>query len=164
MSTTQITVQGFVGTDVKFETSSGGHPVATFRLASTPRKVGRDGVWQNLEPNWFTVKVWREVAENVERSVRRGHAVVVRGRLVTETWVRQDGSTSSTSVIEAEWLGHDLTKGTTRFERRRPAEREVEERAYAEPTGDIEPAESFDEALESAALAADEREDRTAAA
>lgn len=122
MSTTTITVDGYVGTDVKFETTANGLHVATFRLASTPRRFGRDGSWQTLETNWFSVKVWRNVAENVERSLRRGQPVIVTGRLVSDSWDRPDGTKGTQLTIEATALGHDLTKGTTRFTKARVEE------------------------------------------
>lgn len=135
MSTTYITVHGWVGNDVSFSTTANGLPVANFRLASTPQRRDREGVWQKGETNWFTVRVWREAAENVERSVRRGQPVVVTGRLLADTWERADGTTATTQVIEAVALGHDLTRGQARFERNAP---QAEREGFGAPPADQE--------------------------
>ena len=102
MNETQITFSGWVGTDVTVsETRSG--PVATFRVGSTPRRlVG--GVWQDLPTNWFTVKAWRGLAENVAASVRRGDAVVVTGRFTADVWERE-GERSVRSTVVATSIG-----------------------------------------------------------
>ncbi|HEY1135668.1 MAG TPA: single-stranded DNA-binding protein [Nocardioides sp.] len=134
MSTTHITVQGWVGSDVESTITSGGNNVATFRLGSTPQRQDRDGVWQSGETAWYTVRVWRQVAEQVNASIHKGEPVVVSGRLVVERWERQDGSIATRHVLDATALGHDLTKGRSAFMRatsgsggsRRPSsEREV---------------------------------------
>lgn len=117
MSTTHITVQGWVGTEVESSITSSGRTVATFRLGSTPSRQDRDGSWQPGETAWWTVRVWRQVAEQVGASLHKGEPVVVTGRLVLERWDRADGSIGERSVIEATALGHDLTKGRSAFMR-----------------------------------------------
>jgi len=112
MNETQITFSGWVGTDVTVsETRSG--PVATFRVGSTPRRLIA-GTWQDLPTNWFTVKAWRGLAENVSASVRRGDAVVVTGRFTADVW-EKDGERSVRSTVVATSIGHDLTRGTSIF-------------------------------------------------
>lgn len=121
MSTTQITVQGWVGSDVSHDIAPSGVAVASFRLGSTPSRLQRDGSWQDGETAWYTVKAWRAVADQLRDSVRKGQPVLVTGRLVVDTWQRPDGTTAVRHVIEAVGLGHDLTKGTAQFTRSRSA-------------------------------------------
>jgi single-strand DNA-binding protein len=71
-------------------------------------------VWQDLPTNWFTVKAWRGLAENVAASVRRGDAVVVTGRFTADVWERE-GERSVRSTVVATSIGHDLTRGTSVF-------------------------------------------------
>lgn len=123
MSTTHITVQGWAGSDVTLTDTAGGRKVGTFRLASTPRRLDREGVWQSGETNWFTVRAWGQAAENIADSVRRSHPVVVTGRLSADTWERRDGSISTTQVIDVTALGHDVTLGVSRFRRVREEDR-----------------------------------------
>ncbi|MDT9591904.1 single-stranded DNA-binding protein [Nocardioides zeae] len=136
MSTTHITVQGWVGSEVNYAVTPGGHAVATFRLGSTPQRQARDGSWQSGETNWFTVKTWRHVADHVHHSVLRGQPVVVTGRLLVDSWQRPDGSIATRQVVEATGLGHDLTKGTARFLRDAGAPAVVRREAPADDARD----------------------------
>ena len=113
-----LTVTGFVGSSVRFSVGKeGGVPYASFRLGSTPRLRDRvTGAYRDGDTQWYTVKVWRQVATNVVQSLRKGEPVVVTGRLHTEEWVSPDGPRTSL-VIEASALGHDLVFGTTKLER-----------------------------------------------
>lgn len=124
MHDVQMTVSGYVGTNVDFRSSNGnGHDRATFRLGSTPRyRDRRDGEWHDHETVWMTVKVWRTLAQNVSSSVQRGEPVVVVGRLRAETWDGEDGQPHRRDVLEASMVAHDLNRGTTAFRRNeRPA-------------------------------------------
>lgn len=95
----------------------GGVPFTTFRLASTPRFYdSRQGVWVDGRTEWFTVKVFRDVALNVGFSIDKGDPVLVHGRLCTEEW-QTDGGLRTGLVLEAVAIGHDLTRGRSEFVR-----------------------------------------------
>lgn len=113
-----LTVTGFVGSSVRFSVGKeGGVPYASFRLGSTRRVYDRSTqAYRDAPTQWYTVKVWRQVATNVVQSLRKGEPVVVTGRLHTEEWTGPEGPRSA-MVIEATALGHDLAFGTTRLER-----------------------------------------------
>ena len=116
MNDAVVTFQGWVGTDVTHRETQQGH-VANFRVGVTPRIRRRTGDWVDGQTSWFSVACWRALADNVRDSVRKGDPVVVHGRLRTDVWERGDGQSSTTYVVEALHVGHDLTRGTTRFER-----------------------------------------------
>ncbi len=140
MHDTTITVQGYAGGDVEVRTV-GETRLATFRVAATPRRFDRkSGEWVDAPTQWYSVKAWRGLADNVAFSVRRGDAVIVHGRLVANTWVK-DGVEMSSMEIDATVVGHDLNRGTTRLVRpQRPAallaelEAAVEQEPPAEQT------------------------------
>lgn len=113
-----LTVTGFVGSSVRFSVGQeGGVPYASFRLGSTQRVFDRaTQAYKDTPTQWYTVKVWRQVATNVVQSLRKGDPVVVTGRLRTQEWANLEG-THTTLVLEATALGHDLVFGTTRLER-----------------------------------------------
>ncbi|HYH34408.1 MAG TPA: single-stranded DNA-binding protein, partial [Nocardioides sp.] len=50
-------------------------------------------------------------------SLRRGDPVVVHGRLTQSTWVTTDGVEATSLEVEASFVGHDLTRGTSAFTR-----------------------------------------------
>lgn len=113
MNESYVTLQGWVGTDVD-ERDVQGTANASFRVASTPRYF-RNGEWHNGQTSWFTVNCWRTLAKNVFESVRKGDAVVVHGRARMDVWKREGQPDSVTWVIDATFVGHDLTKGTAVF-------------------------------------------------
>jgi single-strand DNA-binding protein len=114
MNDTFVTLQGWVGGDVTFRTPRD-IPVATFRVASTPR-FKKGGEWQDGETTWYRVTAWRSLAENVRDSVHRGEAVIVHGRLRSHSWSREgDPAVTTTLEVEAAVVGHDLNRGTSAF-------------------------------------------------
>lgn len=114
MNESQVTLQGWVGSNVELrETSSGA--VATFRLGCTPRYY-RNNEWHDGPTSWFTVTTWRGLARNVHDSVSKGDPVTVQGRIRVEHWTPDGEQQARTSwTVDANLVGHDLTKGTTRF-------------------------------------------------
>lgn len=113
-----ITLRGLVATSPRHITTESGLEVTSFRLASTTRKLDAEtGVWVDSDVNWFTVSSFRQLAGNVAQSIAKGERVVVSGRLKVRDW--DNGERSGTSVeVEASAIGHDLTFGTSTFERR----------------------------------------------
>ncbi|GAA2758607.1 single-stranded DNA-binding protein [Actinopolymorpha rutila] len=125
MNETMITIAGNVATELRFVRSDRGTSLVSFRLASTPRRYDRNqGGWVDGQTTYVTVVCWRTLAENVAGSLHKGDPVVVFGRLRVENWER-DGKTGTTVEIEAQALGHDLSRGTSAFRRTRREQREV---------------------------------------
>jgi single-strand DNA-binding protein len=121
MSDTFVTFHGWVGGDVTFR-SHQGLSVVNFRVGSTPR-IKRQGVWMDGDTAWYSVTAWRGLADNIRDSVRKGDAVIVHGRLRSENWVREDKQVSTTLVVEASFVGHDLSRGMSVFTRSPKPER-----------------------------------------
>jgi single-strand DNA-binding protein len=121
MSDTFVTLHGWVGNDVTHRDPNG-LSVANFRVASTPR-IKRKGEWMDGDTTWYSVSAWRGLADNVRDSVKKGDAVIVHGKLRSENWTREDGQMSSTLIVDASFVGHDLTRGTSVFLRSNRPER-----------------------------------------
>lgn len=121
MNDSLITFSGWVGSRVELARvgEGDGVPVASFRVGSTPRRL-RDGRWENGETVWYAVKAWRSLATHVAASLRTGEPVLVTGRLVAETWQKEDGSQVTRHVVVAQGVGHDLARGTSTFTRTAP--------------------------------------------
>ncbi|WP_432558378.1 single-stranded DNA-binding protein [Granulicoccus sp. GXG6511] len=102
-----VTISGRLGTNVDFSKKDGGLEAASFRMA-TSRRLFKDGQWSDGPTSWVTVKCFREFATNVSMSLRKGHPVVVTGRLEVEEWVSDQGVQRQTTVIYAHAIGHDL--------------------------------------------------------
>jgi len=117
MSDSMITIRGWLGADVTLR-EVGEVPVASFRLACTPRKFNRrTETWSEGLTQWYTVTAWRALAQNCAASLRRGDPVVVHGRLETRTYVNANDVEVLSFEIDAVQVGHDLSRGTSSFTR-----------------------------------------------
>lgn len=115
MNETWTTLQGWVGSEVTLRDARG-VDVASFRIGCTPRFL-RGGEWVNGETNWYTVNCWRGLARNVAESVHKSDPVVVHGRMRVDVWKREGQPDSVSYVVDASFVGHDLNRGVTAFER-----------------------------------------------
>jgi single-strand DNA-binding protein len=117
------TVAGYATADPMFRVTKSGAEVAHIRVACTPRRVDRDGEWQDGQTSYFSVTCWRKLAVAVKASVRKGDPVLVRGRMRTRTWQTEERAVSEVE-IDADAMGHDLTRGWASFHRepRAPAD------------------------------------------
>jgi single-strand DNA-binding protein len=122
-----VTFQGWVGNDIVHRETAQGN-VANLRVGTTPRIRKRNGDWVDGPTSWFSVTCWRTLADHVRDSVRKGEPVLVHGRLRTDVWEREGGQSSVTYVVDATYLGHDLSRGTAVFVKAvRPDRPEVED-------------------------------------
>lgn len=113
---TQITVRGNVGSDPKLHVGTNGGKVVRISVAVSSTKFRPDtGEFETSPPQWFAVKVFGHMAENVTASVQKGTPVIVRGELVTETWKAESGEDRSMQVIRADAFGIDLRHGTASY-------------------------------------------------
>lgn len=117
---TYVTLQGNVGGAVTVR-QAGGATVANFRLACTPRRRDKDGVWSDGPTQWYSVSAWRWLAEHCAESLQRGDAVLVHGRLDMRTYINKAGVETLDVTVEASSVGHDLNRGTARFTRAQPS-------------------------------------------
>jgi single-strand DNA-binding protein len=118
MTETMIHIVGHVGTDIDRRETGRGTPVSSFRLATTPRYYDRaKGGYVDGVTNWLTVQCWRNLAENVLESLKRGDPVMVFGKLRTQEWVKGE-ERHSRFILEATAIGHDLSRGVAAFTKR----------------------------------------------
>ncbi|MEQ4565465.1 single-stranded DNA-binding protein [Paenarthrobacter sp. CAP02] len=112
-----ITVRGFVASEVKSSTTARGTSTASFRLGSTERRYDRaTNTWVDGNTNWYTVQSFRYLAGHVGCSVKKGHRVLVVGRLRLRQW-EHEGRVYHVAEIDAESVGHDLMWGSANFTR-----------------------------------------------
>lgn len=78
-----------------------GTKVATVRLATTERYRDRNGNPQE-HTEWHSVVMWRNLADLVEKYVRKGTQIYVEGRIRTRSWDDQTGNKRYTTEIVAD--------------------------------------------------------------
>lgn len=107
-----ITITGNLGDDPELRFTPGGVAVCNFSVANTPRVKNGDE-WQDGTTTWFRCAVWRDMAENVVESLRRGMPVIVQGYLSTEEYEARDGSGKRSQIqLNVQAIGPNLRMST----------------------------------------------------
>ncbi|HYN19289.1 MAG TPA: single-stranded DNA-binding protein [Actinomycetes bacterium] len=131
MNETIITMTGNVAVE-PVRVSADGTSVASFRIASNSRRFDRTANgWVDGETTWMTVTCFKALADNVLDSVRKGERVIVRGKLQTREWQKDERRGIRTELVAYE-VGHDLSLGTTVFTKSNHAQRPEPGRAEAD--------------------------------
>jgi single-strand DNA-binding protein len=92
--------------------------VTNFKVAATSRRYDRhEARWVDGDTLRLRVTCWRQLAENVARSVHVGDPVIVTGRLSSRNWETEDHVKRVAYELEASSVGHDLTRGRAKFAR-----------------------------------------------
>jgi len=113
-----ITIRGYAVGDVVLRSTQKGEPMATLRIGSTERRVDKlTNEWVDGHTNWFTVTMFRALAQNVASSIHKGDRLIVTGKLRVKNWLREDGRTGTSVDIEADSIGTDLFYGTCHYRR-----------------------------------------------
>jgi single-strand DNA-binding protein len=136
---TMVTIIGNVIDNPRLRRTEKGADVASFRIASTARKLDKvSGQWVDGNKLFVSVNCWRQLATNAVDSLRRGDPIVVCGRLSTREY-EKDGQKRSSFELEANAVGHDLSRGTAVFSKTRqdapPTFEVVGEEPADEPAG-----------------------------
>jgi single-strand DNA-binding protein len=77
--------------------------VVTLPIATTERFKDRNGNVKE-QTEWHNVVFWRNLAEIVEKHVRKGSQVFIEGRLRTRNWEDQSGQKRYTTEIVADTM------------------------------------------------------------
>jgi single-strand DNA-binding protein len=116
---TSITIVGNVVDEVANRPTTSGLSRVSFRVASTQRRKDRDtGQWVDGHKFFVNVTLWRDFAENVAVSLKKGDPVVVTGRIFSRQYIK-DEANHIAYEIEPEAIGHDLSRGTSDFRKRK---------------------------------------------
>src|SRR5258706_3167782 len=92
--------------------------VTHFKVAATSRRFDKaDGRWIDGDSLRVRVNCWRQLAENVARSVHVGDPVIITGRLFSRDWESSDHVKRVSYELDAFSVGHDLARGRAKFSR-----------------------------------------------
>jgi len=145
MFDTYVTIVGNVLTKPEFRRmEKSGQILSTFRVASTARRYDKEqGRWTDGNSLRLRVSCWRNLAEGIGTSVVVGDPVIVVGRLYTRDWLTEDKQLRVAYEMDAVAVGHDLSKGVGKFQRRKKTatvaveDNESEARIGGEPTESV---------------------------
>ena len=106
---TTITVIGNLTGDPELRFTPNGAAVANFTIASTPRVFERSsGEWKEGETLFLRASVWREAAENVAETLRKGMRVIAQGKLKSRSYETKEGERRTSMELEIEEIGPSL--------------------------------------------------------
>ncbi|GLX09888.1 single-stranded DNA-binding protein [Microbispora sp. NBRC 16548] len=117
MNDIYVTLSGNVTDDPRQYRFRDGSRVTSMRMAVNRRVLDQQtNTWQTRDTTYYTVRCYRGLADNVQQSIRKGHPVVVYGKLRIKQFER-DGEQRFWAEIEAGSVGHDLKWGIATFEK-----------------------------------------------
>lgn len=103
-------ITGNLTDDPELRFTATGVAVCKLTVAQTPQRFNRStGQWEDMETTFMPVTCWRQLAENVSESLKRGQRVIAVGNLVTERWENDQGEKRSRMVLQAHSVGAELT-------------------------------------------------------
>ncbi len=97
-----------------------GAVVASFRIVSNSRRYDK-ATEQWVDSGMFRIRVncWRRLAEHVVASISPGDPIFVYGRIFTREWKTEQGELRVSYEIDADTVGHDLSRGVGMFTKMR---------------------------------------------
>ena len=108
-----ITLVGNLTDDPDLRFTPNGVAVANCRMAVNRRfRNQTSGEWEDRLDGYFTVNVWRDLAENVSESLHRGDRVLVTGRLQSRSYETKEGETRWVTEVEADEICPSLRWAT----------------------------------------------------
>jgi single-strand DNA-binding protein len=129
MNESFVTVVGNVVSDPISRPTKVGRPFASLRIASTTRRWDAEKrAFVDGSTNFLNVVAFNALAANVMTSVKKGHPVVVYGRLRVNQWETEKGEPRTSAEIDAYTIGHDLTRGQVEFTRPRRTQLDANDR------------------------------------
>ncbi len=106
---TVITVVGNLTDDPELRFTPNGAAVTSFTVASTPRTLDKaSGEWKDGDALFLRCSVWRQPAENVAESLKRGTRVIVLGRLRQRSYETKEGEKRTVVELEVDEIGPSL--------------------------------------------------------
>ena len=119
---TVITIIGNLTADPELRWTQSGAAVADFTVASTPRTYDRNaGEWRDGDTLFMRCSVWRETAENVAESLRKGMRVIVQGRLTQRSYDTQQGERRTVVELQVDEVGPSLRRARAQVTRTTPS-------------------------------------------
>jgi single-strand DNA-binding protein len=115
MSAIDITITGNLTGDPELKFTDTGVPVASFTVASNERFKDRSGEWQDGPTSFVRCNAWRDLAEHLAESVRKGDRVMVAGTLRQRDYETKEGEKRTVWEVQAAEVGAALRYATVKI-------------------------------------------------
>ncbi len=97
----KVILIGNLGADVELKKTMAGTSVGNVSIATTERWTDGNGNRQE-KTTWHRLVLWGKMAEIFDQYVKKGHKVMVEGKIVNNSYVNAKGQTIYTSEVEVE--------------------------------------------------------------
>jgi single-strand DNA-binding protein len=117
---TYLSMRGNLVADPRQQATASGVKVTKFRIASNGRRFDQTaGDYVDTDPCFMNVTCWRQLADNVMQSLRKGDTVLVHGRLRFSEYddKTNGGGRRQSYEIDAISVGPDLSRYVTALTR-----------------------------------------------
>jgi len=108
MSLPTLSGTGRLTADPELRFAPSGTAVCKVNLAFNSRRRNDRGEWEDADVLFVSGTVFKEVAENVAESLRKGDEVVVSGRLKTRSYETKEGEKRSVTELVIDSIGPSL--------------------------------------------------------
>lgn len=129
-------IRGRLAADPEYRTTGNGIPVVNLRILSSGWEKDTAGNPVDVTPTSWQCEAWRELAEHIVTSLRKGDQVLATVRPQTNRFEKRDGGTGWSTRWVIEDIGPSLQRATTaitRIQRDRHAQPQPPQDGYYEP-------------------------------
>ena len=117
---TPVTLVGNLTDDPELKFTEGGAALAKFTIAVTPRTFDRTAnTWKDGTTAFYRCAAWRQLAEHVAESLKKGSRVVANGRMRQHDWTTEQGEKRSMLAVEIDDIGASIRFTTVTINARR---------------------------------------------
>ena len=97
----KVILVGNLGQDPEVTTTATGAKVCTISVATTESWKDKDSGEQQNQTEWHRVVLWRNLADNAGKFLKKGSKVYVEGQLQTREWQDKEGANRKTTEVIA---------------------------------------------------------------
>lgn len=99
----KVLLSGRIASDIELRYTGKGTPVVKFTLAVDKSVKDESGQWQN-KADFIDIQAWSKWAENVNNNAHKGSAIIVDGRLETQSYVDKDNNNRKAVFVTADYI------------------------------------------------------------
>lgn len=112
---TPISIIGNLTADPELRFTQSGVAVASFTIASTPRRFDKQANdWVDGEALFMRCSIWRDAAENVAESLEKGSRVIASGNLKQRSFTDREGNNRTSIELDVDEVGPSLKYATAK--------------------------------------------------
>lgn len=98
----KVILVGNVGADPEVRTIESGVKMARIRVATTEKIFNKDKNEYTSATDWHNITVWRNLADVVDKYIRKGSQLYIEGKLRTREYTKDGVKCFSTEIIAEE--------------------------------------------------------------